>query len=159
MERKAHHFASPVALGLVMVAFMAALFMANATPSDAASGKKKSVEVSKTSVEVTEGRIIKLKTALGITEDQAVLWGNVTQAMRENAKEMDALSATRAEKAKTMNAVEHLKFHSQVTEAQMAQQKKFLPPFEALYDSMSDAQKAAADSIFRTGKHGKHKIE
>ena len=61
--------------------------------------------------------------------------------MRQNAKEMDALTKDRAETSKTMNAVEHMKFHSQVTEAQLNQQKKFIPPFEALYAGMSDEQK------------------
>jgi periplasmic protein CpxP/Spy len=71
---------------------------------------------------------------------------------------MDALSKVREEKGKTMNAVDHMKFHNQMTEAQLAQQKKFIPAFEALYASMSDDQKITTDAIFRTGKHGKHKI-
>jgi len=33
--------------------------------------------------------------------------------MRDNAKEMDALTKDKAENAKTMNSVEHLKLHSQ----------------------------------------------
>ena len=28
--------------------------------------------------------------------------------------------------------------------------KKFVPPFEALYNTMSDAQKKTADSLFRS---------
>ena len=76
--------------------------------------------------------------------------------MRENAKYMDALTKDRAENAKTMNALEHMKFHSQLTEAYLDQQKKFLPPFEALYASMSDEQKKNTDTLFRTGKYGKH---
>ena len=98
-------------------------------------------------------------SALKITEAQEELWNNLTQVMRENAKDMDALTKDNAEKIKTMNAVEHIKFHSQITEAQLAQQKKFIPAFEALYASMSDEQKKITDTIFRTGKHGKHKIK
>jgi hypothetical protein len=70
---------------------------------------------------------------------------------------MDALTKDRAETSKTMNAVEHMKFHSQVTEAQLNQQKKFIPPFEALYAGMSDEQKKSTDTIFREGRHEKHK--
>ena len=77
--------------------------------------------------------------------------------MRENAKEMDALTKDRAENSKTMNAVEHMKFHSQITETHLAQLKKFIPPFEALYAGMSDEQKKITDKIFRTGKYEKHK--
>jgi hypothetical protein len=76
--------------------------------------------------------------------------------MRENANDMDALTKERVESTKSMNAVEHMKFHSQITEAQLVQLKKFIPPFEALYDSMSDAQKKNTDTIFLTGRHGKH---
>lgn len=157
MERKFY----PIAAVVVMVGFFSALFMADATTSQAASPKGKTA-VSKTSVERAESRITQLKGALKITEDQEVLWTDVTQVMRDNAKEMDALSAERAQSVKGMNAVERLKFHSQITQAQLDQQKKFIPPFEALYASLSDAQKATADSIFRTGRHGKngkHKIE
>ena len=62
----------------------------------------------------------------------------------------------RAEGTKTMNAVEHMKFHSQITKAQLDQMEKLIPPFEAFYSSMSDQQKNITDIVFRTGKHGKH---
>jgi hypothetical protein len=159
MERKAYGFAFPVKLVVVMVALLSAVFLANATLSQAASGKKKTSEARKTAVEYTESRIKQLSSALKITEDQEVLWNNVTQVMRENAKDMDALTKERAETAPTMNALEHMKFHSRVTEAQLDQQKKFIPVFEALYASLSGAQKATIDSIFRTGKYGKHTIK
>jgi hypothetical protein len=56
-----------------------------------------------------------------------------------------------------MNAVEHMKLHSQITEAHLEQLKKLIPPFEAFYASMSGEQKNITNAIFRTGKHGKHK--
>jgi periplasmic protein CpxP/Spy len=156
MEQKTYQVVSPVALVAVMVAFLSALFMANATPSQAAPGKHKTAGVTKSAVEHTESRIVKLRSAIKITEAQVPLWDEVTLVMRENAKSMDAMSKARAESAKTMNAVERIKFHSQITEAQLEQQKKFIPPFEALYASMSDEQKATTDTIFLTGRHGKH---
>jgi len=159
MERSRYGFAFPVKLVVATVALLSAVFLADASVSQAATSKKKSPETAKTAVDYTESRIKQLNSALKITEDQQVLWNNVTQVMRDNAKDMDALSKVRAEKEKSMNAVEHIKFHSQVTEAQLEQQKKFIPPFEALYASLSDAQKATIDSIFRTGKYGKHTIK
>ena len=63
----------------------------------------------------------------------------------------------RAENAKPINAVEHLKLHRQITEAHLAQLKKLIPPFEAFYNSMSDQQKNITDMVFRTGKYGKSK--
>ena len=110
-------------------------------------------------VDHTEALIKQLRGALKINEAQEELWNNLTQVMRENAKDMDALTKDRAENAKTMNAVEYMKFHNQITKAQLDQQEKFIPPFEALYDSMSDEQKKSTDTIFRTGRHGKHKMK
>ena len=162
MKRKAYQVAIPVTLVVVMVAFLAAIFFVNANLSFAASGKKKSSAVARTSaVEHTEAQIKQLQGALNITEAQKELWNNLTQVMRENAKDMDAftdaLTKERAESTKTMNAVEHMKFHSQITEAHSDQLKKFIPPFEALYSSMSDEQKKSTDTIFRTGIYGKAK--
>jgi len=151
MKRKAF----PVTLVVVMVAFLSTIFFVNANLSFAAAGKKKSPAVAKTSaVEQTEARIKQLQGALKITEAQKELWNNLTQVMRENAKDMDALTKERAEDTKTMNAVEHMKLHSQITEAHLDQLQKFIPPFEALYDSMSNEQKKTTDTIFRTGKFG-----
>jgi hypothetical protein len=72
---------------------------------------------------------------------------------------MDALTKERAESTKNMNAVEHMKFHSQITKAHLDQLEKFLPPFEAFYDSMSDEQKNTTNTIFRTGIYGKAKAK
>ena len=158
MKQKAYQVAFPVTLVVVLVAFLAAMFFANANLSFAASGKKKSSAVARTSpVDYTESQIKQLQGALNITEAQQELWNNLTKVMRENAKEMDALNKDRAESAKTMNSVEHMKFHSQTTEVHLNQLKKLIPPFEAFYASMSDQQKKTTDTIFRTGKHGKHK--
>jgi hypothetical protein len=158
MKLKAYQVAFPVTLVVVMVAFLSTIFFANANLSFAASGKKKSPAVTRTSaVDYTEAQIKQLQGALNITEAQKELWDNLTQVMRENAKDMDALTKERAETTKPMNAVEHMKFHSQITEAHLDQLNKLIPPFEAFYDSMSDEQKKITDTVFRTGKHGKHK--
>jgi hypothetical protein len=58
-----------------------------------------------------------------------------------------------------MNAVEHMKLHSRITVAHSDQLKKFIPPFEALYSSMSDEQRNITDTIFRTGIYGKAKAK
>jgi len=158
MKQRYHQGVFSVALVVMMVAFLSTIFLANASFSFADSGKKKSSVASRTSaVEYTEAQINKLQNSLNITEAQKELWNNLTQVMRENAKEMDALTKDRTEKAKTMNAVENMKFHSQITEAHLAALKKLIPPFEAFYASLSDDQKKITDTIFRTGKYGKHK--
>ena len=88
---------------------------------------------------------------LKITPAQEDLWNNATQVMRENAKTMDALRRARSEKAQTMTAVEDFKSYGEISEAHADGIKKFVLVFSALYDSMSDAQKKNADTIFRRG--------
>jgi hypothetical protein len=158
MKRKAYQVVFSATLVVVMVAFLSTIFFVDANPSFAAAGKKKSSAVARTSaVEHTEAQIKQLQGALKITPAQEESWKTLTDVMRENATDMDALRKERAEGTKTMNAVEHMKLHSQITEAQLAQMQKLIPPFEAFYDSLSDEQQTVANTIFRTGKHGKQK--
>jgi hypothetical protein len=164
MKRKTYQFAFPAMLVVVMVAFLSTIFLANANPSFAAPGKKKSSAVARPSaVAHTEAQIKQLQGALNITEAQQELWDNLTQVMRENAKDMDALTDSlrkeRAEGTQNMNAVEHMKFHSQITAAHSEQLEKFIPPFEAFYDSLSDEQKKTTDTIFQTGRYGHGKAK
>jgi len=159
MKRKDYQVAFPVTLIVVMAAFLSTIFFANVNLSFAASDNKKSSAVARTSaVEHTETQIKQLQGALNFTKAQEELSNNLTKVMRDNAKDMDALfTKARAEKTQTRNAVEQMKFHSQITEAQLDQLKKFIPPFEALYASMSDEQKKSTDTIFQTGRYGKSK--
>ncbi len=159
MNQKTNQYAFPSTAIVMMVAFFSIFILASVNPALAASGKKKSPAVERVSaVDYTEARIKKLQAALKITDDQQELWKNLTQVMRENAKELDTLSKDRTEMTKTMNALEAMKFHSQITETRLEQQKKLIPVFEALYVSMSDEQKKVTDVIFRTGRHGKQRL-
>jgi len=156
MKQKSYKVAFQATLVVVMVAFLSIIFFANANISFAASVKKKSSAIVRTSaVDHAEAQIKQLQGALNITEFQKELWNNLIQVMRENAKETDVLTKERAENTETMNSVERMKFHRQITEAHLDQLQKLIPPFEALYTSMSDQQKNITDIIFRTGRHGK----
>jgi len=158
MKRKAYRVAFPVTLVLVLVAFLSAIFFANANLSFAATSQKKSQTITRTTaVEHTEVQIKQLQGALNITADQQELWNKLTAVMRENAQDMDALSKERAENTQTMNSVERIKLHSQITKAHLDQLEKLIVPFEAFYVSMTDQQKNITDIIFRTGKLGKSK--
>jgi len=160
MKRRDYQVVFPVILVVVMVAFLSAIFFASADLSFAAAGKKRSSAVARTSaVEHTEVQIKQLQGALNITEAQKELWNSLTQVMRENAKEMDALAKERAENTKPMNSVERMKLHSQITKAHLDQLEKLIPPFEAFYSSLSDEQKKTTDTIFQTGRYGKSKAK
>jgi osmotically-inducible protein OsmY len=120
------------------------------------AGKKNSPEYVRTSaVDHTEAQIKQLQDALAITKAQEELWNNVTLVMRKNARDIEAFNRYRSGSTKTMNSVEHMKFHSQITEAHLDQMNKLIPPFEAFYNSLSDEQKNITDTTFRTGKYGK----
>ena len=152
MKPQAYQVAFPVTRGVVMMAFLSAIFLANANPSFAASDTKKSPTVARaTAVEHTEARIKELESVLKITKDQTKPWDNLTQVMREDAKAMDTLTKDRAGNVKNLNAVEQMKFHSQMIETRLNQMRRFIPLFEELYASMSDEQKKNADTIFRKG--------
>ena len=90
-----------------------------------------------------------LHAKLAITPAQEDLWKNLTQVMRDNEQTMEALTKARADKAKTMTAVDDLKSYAEITTAHAEGLKKFIPAFEALYGNMSDAQKTQADTLFR----------
>jgi hypothetical protein len=158
MRKKIYQVAFPAILIVVMVAFLSAIFLASANLSFAATGKKKSQAIARTSaIEHTEAQIKQLQGALNITDAQKELWDNLTAVMRENAKDMEAFNKELIENTKPLNAVEHLKLHSQITETHLDQLEKLIPPFEALYSSMSDQQKNITDIVFRTGRHGNSK--
>jgi uncharacterized protein with LGFP repeats len=96
-----------------------------------------------------EGRIRDLHKQLRITEVQKPQWDALATVMRDNAQAMVDLQKQRAVDSQSMSAVEVIKSYESVIEAHESGMKKFVPPFEALYNTMSDTQKKSADSLFR----------
>ena len=96
-----------------------------------------------------EARIKYLHTKLNITPEQEPLWNNVAQVMLDNAKTMDELIKARSANAATMSPVDDLKSYSAIADAHADGLQKFIPVFESLYSSMSDAQKINASKLFR----------
>ena len=159
-----NQFAIPTVHAVAAAVLLAFFVLAGATPSLAAShepGMMKAGKASKT--ERVEVRIKEIYAKLKITPAQEGLWDNVTRIMRENAVTMEALIKERTEKAGARNAVEDLKSYSAIAEAHADGLKKFIPAFEPLYASMSDAQKKDADTLFhhrgRTKGKGKAKAK
>lgn len=96
-----------------------------------------------------EARIKDLHKKLHITAAQKPQWDALALVMRDNAQAMVDLQKQRAADSQSMSAVDVIKSYESVIEAHEDGMKKFVPPFEALYNSMSDAQKKTADSLFR----------
>ena len=102
-----------------------------------------------------ELRIKDMHSRLKITAAQEDQWSKVAQVMRDNAKALDTLTQARIDHAKDMTAIDDLKSYGEITDAHADGIKKLTPVFATLYDGMSDAQKKAADALFRNGA-GKH---
>ena len=97
-----------------------------------------------------EARIKELRNKLNITDAQQAQWDSLVQVMRDNAKAMTDLQKQRGQDAKAMTAIDAVKSYQAVIEAHEAGMAKFVPAFQALYDSMSPAQKETADAMFRS---------
>lgn len=144
----------PCTGGAVRTVAVAALFAILTFASAQAVAAKPSAE------DRVEVRISELRAQINITPAQEDQWGKVVQVMRDNAKTQDALVKLRLEKAKTMTAVEDMKSYGEIAAAHAEGAQKLIPVFEALYNSLSDAQKKDADEAFRHGHrhhHGQHR--
>jgi len=150
-------YSTALVIGVVLFAFMA---LTSPSPSRAASSESDMATAGKVSKpDGVEARIKELRTKLKITPAQEDLWNNVTQVMRDNAKTMEALIKARSEEASTTSAIEDLKSYGKIVEAHADAIRKFIPAFEPLYSTMSDAQKKAADTLFRHHGHSKPKAK
>jgi periplasmic protein CpxP/Spy len=160
MKRIACQFNYPTALAVAAV-LLAFIVLASPSPSCAASPDAgPAVATGKASkVDRVEMRIKELHAKLKIVPAQEELWNGVTQVMRDNAKTMEALIKARSENATTMNAIDDLKSYSEIADAHADGLKKFIPAFEPLYASMSDAQKKDADKLFRHQDHKKSRAK
>ena len=115
----------------------------------ASASSEKSVRTEAPGPAAVEAHIKELRSKLKITEAQEPQWKNLCQVMRDNAQAMLDLQKQRAADAQSMNAVEVIKSYEQVIEAHEDGMKKFVPAFEAFYNTLSDSQKATADAMFR----------
>lgn len=149
MKLKAYQVSFRTPRVVLLAAFLSTIFFTDANLTFADSVQKNPPTVAGTSAaDHAEARIKQLQEALKITEAQGKLWNNVVRAMRENAKDMDAIAKDRAASTKIMNAVEHMELRSHIAQARLDQLKKFIPPFQTLYISMSEEQKKNTDQIF-----------
>ncbi len=90
---------------------------------------------------------------LKITPAEESLWNAVAQAMRENAAAMDKLVAeTRTTPPQNMTAVADLQTYQKFAQTHVDGLKNLIPAFEKLYAAMPDAQKKAADEVFRSSR-------
>jgi periplasmic protein CpxP/Spy len=99
--------------------------------------------------EQVHARITDLHGKLGITAAQEPQWKNVTDTMRDNAQSMEEASTTREKALQTMTVMDDLKSYETMATAHADGLHKLVAAFGPLYDSMSPAQKTAADTEFQ----------
>ena len=119
-----------------------------ATPSDN-NGDTFQSKVGKEKAAKIESRIARLHAALRITPQQEPLWQNFAGVMRQNVVQLDAVYAKRENSYGGMNAVQDLQSYAEVQEVTARNVQMLLPPFQALYDSLSPEQRKAADATFQ----------
>lgn len=149
-------FGTPISSGLTAAAVLGAILFsfpiaampqtpAAAAPAAKATSAKKVMPAGNR----VEARIKSLHHSLHITAAQEPQWQAVADVMRDNATTTGALIEERAAKTKTMTAIDDLHSYEAIAEAHVAGVKKLTPVMEALYSTMSDAQKKNADAVFR----------
>ena len=127
------------------LAFAAPVLAADASPAPAAKAAKPAVDP-------VEARITKLHQQLQITASQEDLFNGLAQVMRDNRTEHDSLVIEKKKAEQTQTALDDLQAYAQIAQAHADGVKKLATAFEALYNSLSDVQKKAADDAFRQHK-------
>ena len=98
-----------------------------------------------------EASIANLHQRLQITPAQEAPFGAVANVLRANAR---AEASAPHQPAANASAVDELRAEIQYDEVELAGLKRLLPALEALYASLSPAQRQAADMAFRQGPGG-----
>jgi periplasmic protein CpxP/Spy len=131
----------------------APLRVAQATPPAAPPSGAAPVKPRRSMADRVESRIKSLHDHLKITSAQEPQWNAVAQVMRENAQSIDAVVQQRHQTPE-MTAVDDLKAYQAIQEAHVKNVQRLIPPFQALYDTLSPEQKKAADDAFSQARRG-----
>jgi hypothetical protein len=100
------------------------------------------------SAQNVEANIAGLRQRLQITPAQEGQFNALANVMRQNAK---AETTAPQPPAANASAVDYLRAEIQYDEIELADLKRFLPALEALYATLSPAQRQTADAMLREG--------
>ena len=144
-----------------MAGMLNACLVALASPSDAAGTGVASDEAGRAILAQTrpnpppapnvEANIASLRQKLQITPAQEAQFSAVANVMRDNAR---AGASAPHQPPANATAVDDLRAEIQYDEVELAGLKRLLPALEALYSTLSPAQKKTADAVFRQGPGG-----
>jgi protein CpxP len=98
-----------------------------------------------------EASIASLHQRLQITPAQEAQFDALANVMRQNAR---AETSAPQPPAANASAVDYLRAEIQYDEIELAGLKRFLPALQALYATLSPAQRQTANAMFREGPGG-----
>ncbi len=138
-----------VVAAMLLGAFLSAVPSQGGHVRQGAQAKEASASRDERLAEASEVRIKELRGRLQVTAAQESLWNNVAQIMRDNAATFRANVPDRSTGPDTSTAVDDLKAFQIIADEHANGLRKLIPAFEALYASMTPAQKKHADQVFR----------
>ena len=95
-----------------------------------------------------EGQLAEVKKRLSITAAQEPQFDQFATIVKQNAQTMDALMKKATAQDAQQNAVEGLRTAASFAQTEADNLKRLVPALEALYASLSEQQKRAADKLF-----------
>jgi protein CpxP len=141
-----------IAVGLVAVLLTTAAAAVNAAPATQLAQAPPGAPPPQTSPpQNIEANIATLRQRLQITPGQEPQFNAVANIMRENAR---AEASVPQQPPSNASAVDDLRAFIRYSEVELAGLKKMVPALEALYATLSPAQRQAANAAFREGPGG-----
>ena len=95
-----------------------------------------------------EAQLAEVKKRLSITAAQQPQFDQFATIVKQNAQTMDALMKKATAQDAQQNAVEGLRTAASFAQTEADNLKRLVPALEALYASLSEQQKRAADKLF-----------
>ena len=98
-----------------------------------------------------EGRLAYVKTALGITDDEAAAWKAYEDASRANVQSMQAAHQAMMTAKQSGSALDRMQSHITMMQARLDALKALQPATEALYKALTSDQQKKADALLGMG--------
>ena len=100
---------------------------------------------------MVEGRLAYVKTALGITDDQAAAWKAYEDASRADVQGMQAAHQAMMTAMQSGSAIDRMHTHITMMQARLDALKALQPATEALYKALTPEQQKKADALLGMG--------
>jgi periplasmic protein CpxP/Spy len=97
-----------------------------------------------------EERIADLHSRLHITAAEEPQWRPFAEQMLAGARQMDEKFVERAEKFRSMNAVQNMQSYAGIAAQHAENTQQLVPLFQTLYEALSPRQKHTADELWRS---------